>query len=380
MNRQSHWLLITCIATWCLAAQPAAQSGPASRPAGSTSANRLYRTPNDVHRLIMSEFPDGLKVMLRDVDPRGGLSGEYMSPAIAAEFPFNDLLASWNVDVPERSGFYVEIRVGRRAGDFWTPFYYLGGWGDFTAPAKKILNDDHGRIVVDYFQSRHTFDRIQCRFICSADTAARAPVLRRLAFAYSNTMNDNDLAARFRTAIDPGPKEKWTRRLPIPFRSQNWESPELRGEVCSPTSVSMVLEYRGVNRPTAEVCNTLYDAENRMYGNWWRAIQGAWVYGVPGYLERFGDWNAVKKQIAEGRPVIASTRTERGQLRHAPNYESLAGHLIVITGFDSEGSVLINDPAKRSPETGLCKYHPDDLEKIWFDRGGVGYILLPRPE
>jgi len=39
--------------------------------------------------------------------------------------------------------------------------------------------------------------------------------------------------------------------------------------------------------------------------------------------------------------------------------------------------VLINDPAKRKVEDGLCKYHPEDMEKIWFDRGGVGYVLLP---
>ncbi|HRY69340.1 MAG TPA: C39 family peptidase [Phycisphaerae bacterium] len=380
MNRSPHLLLTVCLANSCLVTSAFAQTKPTSKPAGATSNNRLFRTPNDVHRLIINEFTNGLEIALRSAGRENRPSGEYTSPVITTEFPFNDLLASWNMNVPGRSGFYVEIRVGRATGDFWTPFLYLGGWGNFIPPAKKTLNDDNGHIVVDYFQSRNTFDRIQCRFVCSADAAAHAPILRRLAFAYSNTLNNADLAARFRTAINPGPKEKWTRRLPVPFRSQNWESPELRGEVCSPTSVSMVLEYRGVKRPTAEVCKTLYDAENRMYGNWWRAIQGAWTYGVPGYLERFGDWNAVKKHIAEGCPVIASTRTDKGQLRHAPNYESLAGHLIVITGFDPDGSVLVNDPAKRTTETGLCRYHPDDVEKIWFDRGGVGYVLLPRPD
>jgi len=366
-----------CIA----AAEPA--SRPADRRPANQSANNLYRTPNDVHRLITEVFPDicpparnaGLATATRKTSPRR----QFTSPPIETEFPFNDLCPSWNIDVPEGSGFYVEIRVGRRAGELWTPFYYLGGCGKFPAPEKRILKDENGYINCDYFQSSNAFDRIQYRITFFTEDPSRPAVLRRFSLAYSNTLNDSAIAAKYRRAVDPGPKDKWTRRLPVPFRSQNWESDALRGHICSPTSLSMVLEYWGVKRPTVEVCERVYDADNHMYGNWWRAVQAAWTYGVPGYLERFGDWNAVKRHIAEGRPIIASTRTEKGQLRHAPNYESPAGHLIVITGFDADGYVLINDPAKRKPEDGMCKYHPEDMEKIWFDRGGLGYVLLGPP-
>lgn len=373
VHRRMVSVLTAFVAGTCLGTAASAEPAPASQPATSGSANNLFRTPNDVHRLITQVFPDGIKADLA----KDSANRDYTSPVVATEFPFNDLLLSWNIDVPEGSGFYVEVRVGRKAGEFWSPFYYLGGWGKFTAPATKVLKDVNGRINVDYFQSEHAFDRIQYRVVFFADDPSRPPVMRRFSLAYSNTLNDAALAAKFRKTVEAGPKEKWARRLPVPFRSQNWESDELRGSICSPTSLSMVLEYRSVKRPTVDVCKTVYDADHRMYGNWWRAVQAAWVYGVPGYLERFGDWNAVKRHIAEGQPIIASTRTEKGQLRHAPNYGSPEGHLIVITGFDADGNVLINDPAMRTVEKGLSTYHPEDVEKIWFDRGGVGYILLP---
>ena len=61
----------------------------------------------------------------------------------------------------------------------------------------------------------------------------------------------------------------------MPFRSQKVERKEIRGRICSPTSVSMVLAYRGVDRPTEEVAQTIFDESNRIFGNWPRAVAGA---------------------------------------------------------------------------------------------------------
>ncbi len=369
-----------CLATTFSLAGPA-NMAPSSQPSGGSN-NKLFRTPNDVHRLVTHVFPKpGLGTMpaaaTTNPEKHDSQPATFISPVVCTLFPFNDLLPSWNIDVPIGAGFYVEIRVGREGGDFWTPFYYLGGWGKFTAPRHRTLKDSNGQINIDYFQSSNAFDRIQYRVTFFANDPNEPPTLRRFSLAYSNTLNDPRVAERFREVVDPGPKGKWVRRLPVPFRSQNWESDELRPLVCSPTSLAMVLEYWGAKVPTVDVCRTVYDPEYHLYGNWWRAIQGAWTYGVPGDLERFGHWNAVKRRIAEGRPIVASTRADKGDLRHAPNYASSEGHLLVIAGFDPDGSVLINDPAMRTPERGLCKYHPDDVEKIWFDHGGVGYVLSP---
>ena len=100
--------------------------------------------------------------------------------------------------------------------------------------------------------------------------------------------------------------------------------------------------------------------------------------GVPGYLARFSDWTDVERMIAAGQPLVISIRVhDEGGLRGAP-YRTTDGHLIVVTGFDAQGRVTVNDPAAVTPETGQLTYERFDLERAWMrTTGGTAYVLLP---
>ncbi|HON68554.1 MAG TPA: C39 family peptidase, partial [Phycisphaerae bacterium] len=303
----------------------------------------------------------------------------YTSRVIETPFPFNDLVPSWNVELPEGTGFRVEIRMGRKAEDFWTPFYYFGVWGNAPRPETRVIETSQGVIDVDTFRSTQAFDRIQYRFLLTTSAAGKSPVIRRVGLAFSNTLGDEALAKQHRQPIDPGSPSGWARRLTVPWRSQKAEDPKIAGSICSPTSVSMVLQFYGVNVPTAEVAANVFDREYRIYGNWIRAVQTAYQYGVAGYLQRFGDFEAVKQHIAAGHPVIASIRVdEAGELRGAP-YQKSNGHLIVIAGFDANGNLQVNDPAAKTIEAGVVTYAKEDMQKVWLDHGGVGYVLIGKP-
>lgn len=354
-------LLLTLLC--CRAPGSEASTAPSSGPGG----NKLRASPNDVHRLVIDETPA--------VFALGSTDGKmHTSRVIEAEFPFNELVPSYNVDVPEGAGFVVELRFGRREGNYWTPFYYLGSWGTAPEPPAKLVRDDDGVVEIDYFASRRVFDHIQYRLRLAGRDTSRLPRLRRFALAYSNTLDNAELARRYRRPIDPGPADEWARRLAVPFRPQRAEDPRIAGSICSPTSVAMVLAYYGIDLPTIRVCETVWDAEHRIYGNWARAVQAAFVLGVPGYIERFGDFEAVKRHITCGRPVIASIRAAPGQLRGAPFHES-EGHLLVITGFDHDGNVHVNDPAAMSAGEGITTYARQDMQVVWLANGGVGYVL-----
>jgi uncharacterized protein YvpB len=374
---------------------PATTTASAPEESANGPGNNLRSTPNDVHALLLDDsaalFSQGSTEQVTiETNPPGiaipqpraatapadpPLQAVYTSRVIETAFPFNDLVPSWNVEMPEGTGFRVEIRLGRKADGFWTPFYHFGVWGNAPKPEQRIIEDGSGVIDVDTFRSTETFDRIQYRFVLTTAAAGQSPVIRRVGLAYSNTLNNEALAAVHRKPIDPGPPSGWARRLPVPWRSQKAEDPRIRGSICSPTSVSMVLQYYGVNVPTAQVAANVFDREYRMYGNWIRAVQTAYLYGVTGYLERFGDFEGVKRHIAAGHPVIASIRVDTaGELRGAP-YKTSNGHLIVIAGFDADGNLHVIDPAAATIEAGVVTYAKEDMRKAWLEHGGVGYVL-----
>lgn len=389
------------------AATGPAASAPTTARASTTSApeesdngpgNNLRGGPHDVHALLLDDsaaiFSQGSTEQVTiETSPPGiaipaprtasapadpPLQAVYVSRAIDTAFPFNDLVPSWNVQVPEGTGFRAEVRVGNKADGSWTPFYYFGVWGIAPRPENRLVESGSGAVEVDTLRSSQTFDQIQYRFTLVTAAAGKSPVVRRVTLAYSNTLGNEGLAAVHRKPVDPGPPNAWARRLPVPWRSQTVEDPRIRGSICSPTSVSMVMQFYGVNVPTAQVAATVFDREYRLYGNWIRAVETAYLYGIAGYLERFGDFESVKRHIAAGHPVIASIRVDTaGELRGAP-YKTSNGHLIVIAGFDANGNLHVNDPAAKTIEAGVVTYAKEDMQKVWLDHGGVGYVLTGR--
>ncbi len=325
------------------------------------------------HELIRHESP---------VD----VAAVYESPPIAAAAEFNEAVVSWNIDTPAGAGFWVELRVGRRRDDYWTPYLYLGDWGA-APPGPHLTGCDAGQIDVDYFRSHERFDRVQYRIhAAAADGGAAGVRVRRVVLCLSDRPEPPAKLQQNRAAgaipaqnlpISHTPAHPLY--ISVPFRSQRTEDPALSERICSPTSLATVLQYRGVDLPTVAVAAACHDPAHNIYGNWPRNIQAAYSLGVPGYLARFSGWDQVESLIAAGQPPIISVRfATPGALTGAP-YVTTKGHLLVVCGFDAAGDVRVNDPAAADEQQGRTTYLRRELDQVWLAAtGGLAYVLLPR--
>ncbi len=296
--------------------------------------------------------------------------GVYTSRIVERSAPFTELLPSWNVAVPGGAGFRVDVRVGRRSDGEWSPWLLIGDWGRPVEP--RYTRFVGGKVAVDVFESEEPWDRAQLRVEATGGTASQgALTVHRLSLAFTDrrALPERMLAAR---------NEDWPApvALRVPARSQKDEEPDLAGVACSPTSVAMVMAFNGVDVPTAALARDVLDPSHGIYGNWSRAVQGAFTHGVPGSLVRVSSWHAVAEFLRRRVPLVASIRAGAGELRGAPYPES-DGHLLVVTGLGPAGQVFVNDPAADWPGDVRRTYLREDLERCWFEQGGVAYAFDP---
>ncbi len=284
-----------------------------------------------------------------------------------------ELLPSWNVQADANTGisFFVRCRVSGA----WSDWLYIGAWGRVGPQGKQSLTFEHGQVDVDVLELQTAADawQIQARF-WAFETAAISPTLQRLWVIASGPQDADGFESRppeDSTANDSS--NAWARDLDLDFRTQADEAPALKPRVCSPTSVSMVLAYRGVDRPTAENALAIYDADSGLFGNWNRAVAYAGSQGRVARLVRIRSWDEVKAFIAAGQPLIASIRFEEDEFP-SNVMRRTNGHLIVIRGLTADGDAIVNDPASRDRGDGVV-YVQQELARAWIAKGGVAYVI-----
>jgi hypothetical protein len=344
-----------------------------------------------VDRLVMIDSPDAFLSGERkfvEVEPAGRMVlrdtrertypryGSWTSPESRTEFPFTELIPSWNVDTPPNTGVRFDVRVREAASGQWSPWLYAGSWGRVLENRPRAVTCEFATLHVDTLVADRPADAYQIRATLESfdlDPAIN-PSIRRIAVSYSGRVDD---AARRRALLAPsslGGTSSGARDLPVPFRAQGVERRNISGSICSPTSTSMVMSFCGVDRPTAENALAIYDEEHDIFGNWNRAVAHAGALGLDAWLQRFRNWNDVKAMIAQGTPVVAAIKFEKGQFPSNVMEES-DGHLIVIRGFTPDGDVIVNDPASKDKGNGVI-YKASELAVAWFDNaGGVGYVI-----
>lgn len=161
------------------------------------------------------------------------------------------------------------------------------------------------------------------------------------------------------------------RILEVPARSQ-YAVPGERGW-CSPTSLSMLNAYYGIDYDVASTARGVFDRAYNGTGNWSFNAAFSGSLGLRAVVAYLRNLDHAQRFIDAGIPLAISYRWTGDELPGAP-IEHSDGHLVVLCGFTQDGDCAINDPA--APNVRVV-YPRTALERIWQRSGGVCYIVAP---
>lgn len=294
--------------------------------------------------------------------------GRYLSPIINTS-EFKELVSSWNIDTP--NGTEIELSIKVKVEDEWSMWLSYGKWSSSDRRGSiKGQKDTIANMSIDTLETLDDKNAkaFQYNIILTRENSdVESPRIRSI----FTTLKLSD-----ETIPVLGENKDWLIELNVPERSQ-MIVPEIGSVICSPTSLSMVMEYYGNNLKTEEVADKVLDGTGNIYGNWSYNVAFAGSQGFTSYVARFASINEIKDKIANGIPVIASIKTKsEGILKEAPQaYPS--GHLLVVRGFtikDGKEYVIVNDPAAPDNSTVRREYEVAGFEKAWSK---IVYILIP---
>ncbi len=333
--------------------------------AQAMSYTYLCRAPLDWKGAVLSglqaiPFEDGLF-------KTSASSSVFLSRVISSPIPFDQLVGSWNAEVPIHNSLRMEARV--QIDNHWTPWFILGTQkGSLFFSHKSEKKSSIAFVDIDTLKLKKSARIFQYRVLFSSPK--KPTILKLLAINVSNPEGYRKKPLPFK----PGP---WVRELKVQARSQMQEEKKYRRNVCSPTSLGMALDYWKIRIKTAKIAEAVRDQTTLNFGDWTfnTAFAGSW--GLLSYVSRFNDLREVEEEIAKGRPVIASVSFKTGEMPRAP-IQKTAGHLLVIIGFTKTGDVIVNDPAAPNVSSVRRVYPRASFDKAWrINKRGLVYLLSP---
>ncbi|HUS14011.1 MAG TPA: C39 family peptidase [Chloroflexia bacterium] len=315
-------------------------------------------------------------------------SGYELAVVDCAGEPFTELVLSWNADTPAGTGLHTEVRVrygpvdGPPESGTWSDWQPLGHWGREGAegahrPHSQLNGADHAaplKVVIDVLQLDEGVEAAAFQLRLTLYGGAASPEVRLLAVS---------TAHRGRPTLDAAHDPPLGReiRLSVPARSQRVERPEIAGEICSPTSLSMVLQFYGIDEPTEQVAEAVYDHGAEIYGNWPFNVAYAGSHGLRAVVRHFRGMGEIERELHRGHPVIVSIAFQLGELPESPT-QGTRGHLLVVTGVTAAGDFHVNEPDAHPAEGEPVEriYSREGLRRAFLGHSAIGYVIEPAGE
>ena len=302
----------------------------------------------------------------------------WTTPLVKAAFPFNELIYYWNVRLPRDEGFRLYLQVEFAPGDS-SPWLYAGFWGK-VRPAAKRTKPSFDRGLVDEDTLLLKAKASSFRFKLIDEGTAPLTVLPAMGAIASDT-NPAPAQASLHRPVESTPPAS-SRILDIPLRLQVDVCGNPLKDRCQSAALASAMQYFGQTVPLEQIICYTTDPEYESFGIWPRTINAAVEHGFSAYLDRFRDWDAVRRTVAENKVILCSITMPASKEYLAPPYERIGGHIVALCGVAADGRVIVTDSAsiaQKAKEGGHClQWLQPDFEKIWMrNKGGVGMVICP---
>ncbi|MEO8231762.1 MAG: C39 family peptidase [Ignavibacteriota bacterium] len=296
---------------------------------------------------------DGKTIMLQDSVNDGYI---ILKPQYS-QSPFNEGLPSWNGTAPDNnSGFRVQMRFPYNGG--WSPWLTVGYWktniyGTYSKPTYGGGYIDYDNVKLNTYQGEWQFKVIMKRTSVSIES----PTIHKLSFFVSDSRTTSSV--NIPSIVNDNPAAVF---IPTTFICQYNVDPGIGGDICSPTSVAMILKSYNIDVDPRQFALDNYDTNFGMFGIWPRVVQNASEYGLDGAVTRYRTWSEAREVLANGGRISMSVGP--------PLY---TGHLMMLAGFTSSGTPIVHDPAKQNGYSYI--FNKTSLSQSWFTKGGVAYTF-----
>lgn len=290
-------------------------------------------------------------------DVEGGRRG---TARVRAAWAFDEVVPSWIGRAPD--GSRIEVKLG--VGGEW---FSLGVWTQGTG--RTSVNGQStaiARVATDTLLLKNPAEELDVRVEVLG-------VARLDRFFLSKTLASGGAA----NPVDES-RAAWGRLIDVPQRAQmNYPNGNV---LCSPTSVSMMLAHWARVKEIPEwdedvpgVQAGVFDPGWGGTGNWpFNTAFAATRAGIVSYVTRLRGIGDAEQWIAAGVPLVCSV--SYGLLKGKGAPERNDGHLVVLVGFDADGTPVFNDPGRSAVR---LRYRRADFEAAWARSGRTVYVLHP---
>lgn len=285
------------------------------------------------------------------------------SKAIKAPFDFDSLVLSLSAKLGKDSAVLLEAAVKTEKG--WSGLYKLCY---ISADYKKTFNpqkDAFAKVEGDILKPiKKAFSyKYQITVLGKADINFLS-----VAFTKSGAKYDSVLAME---TLDLRDFE-----IPLePVSQMEFDDKKLRSRICSPTCVNMLLNFYGKKVSLEETLKGVYDEEAEIYGSWPLNTAFAAQQGLGAGVVRCSSLAQAEGELYKGRPLIVSIAYKEGALKNAA-IKQTQGHLVIITGIDAGGNIIVVDPAAKTAASTRRIYDRKQFASAWLkNKKGLAYAI-----